>query len=49
MRKVKQTVKQNRCLGGITRRNRGRFEARSGAGEQSRTADVLLGKQAFCH
>ena len=47
MRKVKRTVKQNRGLGGITRRTRGSFESKFGAGEGIRTLDVLLGKQAL--
>ncbi len=47
MKKVKQIVKQNRGLGGITRRTRGSFEANCGAGDGIRTHDVLLGKQAL--
>ncbi len=49
MRKIKQIVKQNRSLSGINRRTMGSIEAKSGAGDGTRTRDDLLGGQALYH
>jgi hypothetical protein len=47
MRKVEQIVKQNGEISRSRSRRRHSLEVGIGAGEQIRTADVLLGKQAF--
>ena len=49
MKKVKQIVKQNGIKGHNRIRGRPGNEIKSGAGDEIRTRDFLLGKETCCH